>query len=186
MRIQDVNSEVLLYFFGTKRYAKPRFTSLPQPDFSRVDCCTKTAPAMSDDQYKEAIIALAQKDVANGKCSTSGDNNVEYMTLQKSYVSVVSQDRRSIIAAASRKLTGQEEVTFAEFKDNDGNIIAGYCPATTGWTMSGTPAEQAREGKFFTIYHDAWRDAYNDLVNKARASSTDKSETTGNSIDTSV
>jgi hypothetical protein len=185
MNIQDANSEVLLYFLGAKDMAKPRATSLPQPNFSRFDCCTKTTPTMSEEQYKEAIIELAKKDVASGKCSTSGNNNFEFMSLKKSFVSVVSPDRRSIIAAASRKLVEKGEVTFAEFRDNTGNIIASYCP-TNGWTMSGTSAENARDVKFDAIYTAAWRAAHNDLGNKVRASNAEKPEATGNSIDTSA
>ncbi len=185
MRIQDANSEVLLYLLGAKGIAKTRATSLPQPDFSRFVFGTKTAPAMSEEQYKEAIIELAKKDAASGKCSTSGDNNFEFMSLKKSFVSVVSPDRRSIIAAASRKLANQGEVTYAEFKDSDGNIIAQYSP-NDGWAMSGTPDEFARSVKFDTTYAAAWNAANNDLVNKARANNAKKPETTGNSIDTSA
>lgn len=147
---RGVNADLLYYLLGYDRKAVRPSLSLPQPDFSRFDCCTKSAPAMSEDEYKQAIIELAQKDAAKGKFHNTEGNNKEYMALKKSFVSVASPDRRGIIAAASRGIWGKGTVTFAEFKDKAGNVIAHYSP-NNGWAMIGSPAKNARESEFDSI-----------------------------------
>ena len=72
------------------------------PNFNSIYYLTKSVPAMSDDEFKEAIIEQAKKDQAAGKCQESQ----EYFRLMKNYTSVVSPDRegcqRSIVLSQKR------------------------------------------------------------------------------------
>jgi hypothetical protein len=152
------------------------------PDFNNFHFNTKTAPAMSDEKYKEAIIEQAKKDAANGIFQTESQ---EYKKLMKSYVSVVSPDKKAIITNGLKQLfgnntsaekstsdldlmdilfgkvvfTNEKQLKYAEFKDADGNIIATY--SNGGWTTYPTDAEKARSAEFLQIYNDAWSACHN-------------------------
>lgn len=153
------SADLLYYLLGyeNEKTAKSATTSVPKPDFTQFDCCTKSAPAMSEDEYKKAIIELAKKDAASG--DFGGENSGAYRELKKSFVSVASPDRKSIISANMRSFFTKEKVTFAEFKDGAGNIIAHYS-SNNGWTMIATRSEIARESEFDAIYNEAWKSAY--------------------------
>ena len=72
-------------------------------------------------------------------------------------------------------------VTFAEFKDSAGNVIAHYSQ-NNGWTMVGSPSENARESEFNSIYNDAWYDAYYNRGSTANTRSTGRVDTTGSTF----
>ncbi|MDR2112343.1 MAG: hypothetical protein LBQ62_04460 [Candidatus Accumulibacter sp.] len=80
-----------------------KIANVALPRFDSFYFNTKTAPAMSDEKYREAIIAQAQKDAAAGKFQTESH---EYRKLMKSYVSVASPDRKAIIANGLNQLSG--------------------------------------------------------------------------------
>lgn len=112
---RNTNSDLLYYLLGVNHRKAVKPTIIQQPDFIRFDCCTKTAPAMSEEKYREAIVKQAQMDAAAGKFGDEYSKG--YRNLKKSFVSVSSPDRKSIIAGVWRALSGRETVTFAEFKD---------------------------------------------------------------------
>lgn len=155
-RIDPLDASIINILLGTKIDNRLRMNGFPSPDFTRFDCCTKTAPAMSEEEYREAIIEQAKKDAAKGIC---GSESAGYRNLMKSYVSVSSPDRKGIITKASQSLTGKGRISFAEFKDAGNNVIAHYSQ-NNGWTMVMTQSEMARTSEFSAIYVGAWRDAY--------------------------
>ncbi|WP_338754900.1 hypothetical protein [Bacillus sp. FJAT-52991] len=117
---------------------------------------TKSAPAMSEDKFKDAIITQAKKDFENGKCG--GHKNPSYMALKNSFVSVVSPDRKGSITQMLRQLPFMRRgnVSYLEIKDARGNITSTYSPHN-GWHAIGTREEQRRESEFDAIYIETWR-----------------------------
>ncbi|WP_339280886.1 hypothetical protein [Lysinibacillus sp. FSL P2-0066] len=115
---------------------------------------TKTAPVMSEEEYKKAIIAQAKKDFDNGKFG--GHKNPSYMAMKNSFVSVASPNRKGAITQAfiSLPFMQRNKVNYLQVKDKHGNEIASFSPAK-GWTAVGTSAEHARESTFDSIYTEA-------------------------------
>ena len=130
---------------------------MPVPKFNgATGMPTKSAPAMSEEKFKEAIIAQAKKDFENGKFG--GHNNSSYMVLKNSFVSVVSPDRKSSIAQMIRQIPALQrgKVSYLEIKDAKGNLTSTYSPHN-GWHAIGTKEEQRRESAFDAIYTETWR-----------------------------
>jgi len=92
-RIKPLDVNLINILLGTKIDNRMRMNGFPSPDFTRFDFCTKTAPAMSEEEVREAIIEQAKKDAAKGIC---GGESAGYRNLIKSYISVASQDRKGI------------------------------------------------------------------------------------------
>ncbi len=152
--------------------------NVPLPDYTDFHFNTKTAPAMSDDKYKTAIIEQAKKDQAAGKFQS---DSAGFRNLVKSYVSAVSPDRKSIISEGLRavyKNIRQEpktfnlldymfgsvkysseanDVSYAEFYDSNGEMVASY--SNGKWISYGTKAENSRESELWGIYNHAWNSA---------------------------
>jgi hypothetical protein len=148
------------------------------PDYTDFHLNTKTAPAMSDDKYRSAIIEQAKKDQAAGKFQSE---SAGFKSLVKSYVSAVSPDRKNMISEGLRaiyKNNNPESKTFnlldyllgtvkyskegndlsyAEFYDSNGEMVATY--SNSGWTSFGTKEENARESELWGIYNNAWNSA---------------------------
>lgn len=148
------------------------------PDYTDFHFNTKTAPAMSDEKYRAAIIEQAEKDQTAGKFQAE---SAGFRSLVKSYVSVVSPDRKGIIARGLEEISKSDEpqpqtltlldylfgtvkyrketknVTYAEFYDSNGEMMATY--SNVGWTFYGTKAENARESELWVIYNQAWNRA---------------------------
>ncbi|MDR3278244.1 MAG: hypothetical protein LBT12_05665 [Oscillospiraceae bacterium] len=174
------------YGFDQPGDNRNKIGSIALPNFNSFYFNTKSAPAMSDDKYRDAIIEQARKDAARG---VSYSKSSESMSLMKSYTSVASPDRKAIITGGLNQLFGngstpavhksqylnlieillgetkfthngnRPQLTYAEFKDADGNVIADY--SNGGWNTYPTDAENARTSEFLQIYQDAWRSAEN-------------------------
>ena len=56
-----------------------------------------------------------------------------------------------------------QKITLFELKDENGNLLARL--STGGWEMFGTPAENARDREFITIYNKAWDTAKHESIN---------------------
>lgn len=152
MRFPTISSDTLK-LLGVEN----KLTPISIPSFSGINAMpTKSAPAMSEEKYKEAIIAQAKKDFENGKCG--GLKNPSYMTLKNSFVSVVSPDRKGSIAQMLRQLPFMQRgnMSYLEIKDARGNITSTYSPHN-GWHAIGTREEQRRESEFDAIYIETWR-----------------------------
>ena len=128
---------------------------------------TKREPAMSDEEFEKAIVALALEyaekmvEIGNSGKSASMINrelfnfgqeftNGKKAELEVLYVSVVSPDRKSAYAKAdfttSNKVYGNERNIFGE------NELMSWGPS--GWSISPTPAEEKRVGKFNSLFID--------------------------------
>lgn len=68
-RINPMDASMINILLGTKINNRLGINGFPWPDFSKFDHCTQTAPSMSDEEYREAIIEQAKKDAAKGICS---------------------------------------------------------------------------------------------------------------------
>ncbi len=163
---------------GTRRNG-----GVPPPPYGDYHFLTKTAPAMSEDEYREAIIEQAKKDQSEGKFQTQ---SASYKKLMKSYVSVVSPDRRATINEGLplifKNMKRQPQIDlldvwlggdngkskfkynklgdillYAEFHDCNGNFDTAY--ANGEWKSYGTEAEFSRQSEFLSIYNKAWGDA---------------------------
>lgn len=170
-----------------ERYSSPdmsrqssgqRIGGVSVPDYSSFNFCTKTPPKMSDDQCKDAVVKQAQKDAVTGKFGVECPG---FKSLMKSYVSVVSPDRKGIISNAltslgkmnkfpkaeavslldilfgKRIMSDDYGLSYAEFKDSSGEIVATLSNGT--WHAMSTPAEDARTSEFYGIYREAWKAA---------------------------
>lgn len=196
MRIEPYNSfSMSRIFSGTSR-----ISSVSLPDYHDFYFNTKTAPAMSDEKYKEAIVRQAKDDAAAGRFQT---DSVQYRSLMKSYVSVASPDRKNIIAKALSgvsigkgvpkaenlslldllfgkvTLTKDKTVTYAEFYDRNGELVASY--SNGGWTNYETKAEAARSAEFLSIYNEAYKTALSEGGDQVPAANS-----TENSLNISV
>lgn len=144
--------------------------NVPLPNFGSFYFPTRRDPAMSESEYKQAIINQAKIDVENGTSQSSAD----YKRLMNSYVSCVSPDRKGIITAGLKKIASKEipetlniiELTYGvkfqkvidskpyiEFYDGNGEMVATY--SNTGWNYFSTKAEDARTSEFLSIYNSA-------------------------------
>lgn len=175
MRINSYNS-----FQVNQPSSRKKASSVSVPEFF-----IKKEPKMSDDKFKEAIIRQAQKDAPTGKFGVECPG---FKNLMDSYVSVVSPDRKGIIDNAlatlnsinqspipqpkaislldillgKRMISDNNEISYAEFKDSSGEVVATFSNGT--WHAMGTPAEDARTSEFYGIYRDAWNAARNETT----------------------
>lgn len=148
------------------------------PDYTDFHLNTKTAPAMSDDKYRAAIIEQAKKDQEAGKFQSE---SAGFRSLVKSYVSVVSPDRKNMISEGLRAIYKNNnpepktfnlldyllgtvkynkegnDLSYAEFYDSNGEMVATY--SNSGWTSFGTKEENVRESELWGIYNNAWNSA---------------------------
>lgn len=155
-----------------------RTRTVPSPNYSDFNFNTKQASAMSDDQFREAIIEQAKQDQSVGKFQS---DSIGYRNLVKSYVSAVSPDRKNIITSGLTAIAKEnspqpktlslldylygnvkyekedKNVSYAEFYDNNGEMVASY--SNGRWISYGTKAENARESELRGIYNEAWNHA---------------------------
>jgi len=172
------------------------------PNYSEFHFCTKTAPAMSEDKYKSAIIEQAKKDQAAG---VLGAHSAGYRQLCKSYVSCVSPDRNKIINEGLTRIIrdnkpqpetlnlidylfgkvkyhkDDKDCSYAEFYDGNGELVAKY--SNGGWSFCSTKAEVSRENEFIALYNEAWNSAARASMNGGGAVVANAEE---NSIDITV
>ncbi|WP_085833992.1 hypothetical protein [Clostridium merdae] len=166
--------------------------SIPSPNYSNFNFNTKKAPAMSDGEYKEAIIEQAKKDQSDGKFQS---DSAGFRSLVKSYVSTVSPDRKNIISSGLKAILKNNnpqpktlnlidyllgsvkyckeatDVSYAEFYDSNGEMVASY--SNGRWISYGTKAENARESELLGIYNEAWNNAASASQNNNFAASTE-------------
>lgn len=120
---------------------------------------SKADPEMSDEDYENAIIELAQKHAAENNFFGVNDNSLR--GLQESYISVVSPDRTGIIGGASGgMIPANVNAQMAKAYDDSGNHIATY-DSNNGWTNVATDDEKARMKSFTDLYTKAYREASN-------------------------
>lgn len=177
MRIDRYNN----FANNHQQSAAGRIGTVSLPNYNDYHFNTKKSSAMSDEKFREAIIEQARKDQSVGKFQTDSNG---FKNLVKNYVSVVSPDRKNIIAkgltAVFKNNTPQPktlnmidylfgkvkynkeqaDLSYAEFYDGNGEMVASY--SNGKWISYGTNAENARETELCTIYTQAWNRAAKD------------------------
>jgi hypothetical protein len=129
---------------------------------------TKREPAMSDEEFEKAIVALAIEyaekaiEIGNSEKSASMINRElfnfgqefthgKYAALEVQYVSIVSPDRKAAYAKTdftnNYSVYGDEKNIFGE------DQLMRWNPYN-GWSTWITPAEEKRIGKFTNIFMD--------------------------------
>ena len=122
---------------------------------------TRTAPAMSEGEFEQAIINQAKKDAAAGRFM-SGD---EFMKLETQYISVVSPDRKGAIARSSMQIPRdpyEQTQGRVEVKNEAGEVISVYS-GYNEWVHLGTKAEKERTAVFSNIYVKAHKEAMQEI-----------------------
>ena len=105
-------------------------------------------PAMSEDEFDEAIKELARKDFANGK-----RDDAAYRKLCMQHGETVSPDRKAIYEDSMKK-TGGKMNGACMFWDAKGNKTLSYNPVSGHWKAISTEEEFARAREFTSIYND--------------------------------
>lgn len=126
--------------------------SFHQPDWN--DVMSKTDPAMSEDEFIEAIRAQAKSDFENGYrrggSAASGD-------LMRQYIQVVSPDRKGLYDANMAKTGGKLNETHAIW--DDGERVMTFNTMMNKWMFNGTSKEMDRMQQYYEIYNDAYFEA---------------------------
>lgn len=105
-------------------------------------------PAMSEEEFEEAIKELARKEFATGKRDDGA-----YRKLCMQHGETVSPDRKAIYESSMRKTSGKMNAACM-FWDNNGNKTLSYHPLTGRWDAISTDKEFARARVFTSIYND--------------------------------
>lgn len=105
-------------------------------------------PAMSDDEFNDAIKELARKEFSTGK-----RDDRAYTKLCKQYGETVSPDRKAIYEDIMKK-TGGKMNAACMFWDKSGNKTLSWHPLTGQWDAISTKEEFARAREFTSIYND--------------------------------
>lgn len=108
----------------------------------------RDTPAMSEENFKEAIKELARKEFATGK-----RDDIAYRKLCMQHGETVSPDRKAIYESSMRK-TGGRMNAACMFWDSNGNKTLSYNPQSRNWKAISTDAEFARARLFTSIYND--------------------------------
>ena len=74
-----------------------KIQKIPLPDFDDDTFLISRPLSLSDDEWREKIVAQALNDQLQGKFQPT---SAEYQQLKRDYISVVSPDRKAIISAA--------------------------------------------------------------------------------------
>jgi hypothetical protein len=123
---------------------------------------TKTAPVISDEKYKDAIVKQANKDAAAGIFQPQSQ---DFMDLKNSYINAAAPDKETGIANALKKFFGKGGSRVAEknqFMNLVNRLLSGKPSSPESSAGNGqshiklTVAEKAREEKFLRIYNSAW------------------------------
>ena len=116
---------------------------------------SRSKPIMCDEELKEAVREQARADAARGEFDWEGR---EFTRLREAFISVVSPDRRSLVANHPSMLANLHFGAAAPpmlMVGHGGEIVAGF-DVGRGWSVSITQAEAARQKIISDVYHDAW------------------------------
>ena len=105
-------------------------------------------PAMSEEEFDEAIKELARKEFATGKRDDDA-----YRKLCMQHGETVSPDRKAIYESSMKK-TGGKMNAACMFWDSKGNKTLSYNPESRNWKAISTDEEFARARVFTSIYND--------------------------------
>lgn len=125
---------------------KPVDIQFTKPDWDNI-MTKREQPAMSEEEFEEAIKNLARKEFATGK-----RDDAAYRKLCMQHGETVSPDRKAIYASSMRK-TGGKMNAACMFWDSKGNKTLSYNPESRNWKAISTEDEFARAREFTSIYN---------------------------------
>lgn len=126
---------------------KPVDIKFAKPNWNNI-MTKRDKPAMSEEEFEEAIKELARKEFATGK-----RDDAAYRKLCMQHGETVSPDRKAIYESSMKK-TGGKMNAACMFWDNNGNKTLSYNPESRNWKAISTDEEFARARVFTSIYND--------------------------------
>ena len=126
---------------------KPVEINFTKPNWDTI-MTKRDKPAMSEEEFEEAIKDLARKEFATGK-----RDDAAYRKLCMQHGETVSPDRKAIYESSMKK-TGGKMNAACMFWDSQGNKTLSYNPESRNWKAISTDEEFARARVFTAIYND--------------------------------
>lgn len=126
---------------------KPVNISFTKPNWDNI-MTKRNKPAMSEEEFEEAIKELARKEFSTGK-----RDDAAYRKLCMQHGETVSPDRKAIYESSMKK-TGGKMNAACMFWDAKGNKTLSYNPVSRNWKAISTDEEFARARQFTSIYND--------------------------------
>ena len=126
---------------------KPVDINFTKPNWDTI-MTKRDKPAMSEEEFEEAIKDLARKEFATGK-----RDDAAYRKLCMQHGETVSPDRKAIYESSMKK-TGGKMNAACMFWDSQGNKTLSYNPESRNWKAISTDEEFARARVFTAIYND--------------------------------
>lgn len=126
---------------------KPVDIRFTKPNWDNI-MTKRDKPAMSEEEFEEAIKELARKEFSTGK-----RDDAAYRKLCMQHGETVSPDRKAIYEESMRK-TGGKMNAACMFWDSKGNKTLSYNPESRNWKAISTEEEFARARLFTSIYND--------------------------------
>lgn len=126
---------------------KPVDISFTKPNWDNI-MTKRDKPAMSEEEFEEAIKELAKKEFTTGK-----RDDAAYRKLCMQHGETVSPDRKAIYESGMKR-TGGKMNAACMFWDSKGNKTLSYNPESGNWKAISTEDEFARARIFTSIYND--------------------------------
>lgn len=146
-------------FEMTSHFSGSRMMKLPE-----FDGLSKAEPTITEDELRQAVIELAQKDAARG--IQYGENHKELESLINRLVCGVSPDRKGIIEDGSKGSmvpAGDSGFVLGRLVDKKTNGLAAFYTQGSGWVLASnhlTKEERAAGDPFYRLYNDAFTGKY--------------------------
>ena len=105
-------------------------------------------PAMSEDEFNDAIKELARKEFSTGE-----RDHKAYRKLSMQFSETASPDRKAIYEDSMKK-TGGKMNAACMFWDKSGNKTLSWHPMTGRWDAISTEGEFERAREFTSVYND--------------------------------
>lgn len=119
--------------------------TFPKPNWNEL-MTKREKPAMSEEEFDEAIKELARKDFASGRKDSKA-----YRSLCMKHGETVSPDRKRMYEEGMRRTGGKMNASLA-FWDAKGNMMLAYNPVSGNWNHISTEAEFAKAREFTAKY----------------------------------
>ena len=172
---------------------KPVDINFTKPNWDTI-MTKRDKPAMSEEEFDEAIKELARKEFATGKRDDDA-----YRKLCMQHGETVSPDRKAIYESSMKK-TGGKMNAACMFWDSKGNKTLSYNPESRNWKAISTDEEFARARVFTSIYNDELASLKEEYGEKAKGNvsyskikadisaeeSKEKNNNEGNTIDLQI
>ena len=140
---------------------KPVDISFSKPNWNNI-MTKRDKPAMSEEEFEEAIKELARKEFVMGK-----RDDKAYRELCMRHGETVSPDRKAIYEASMKK-TGGKMNAACMFWDSNGNKTLSYNPESGNWKSISTDKEFARARQFTSIYNNELKHLKSEYGEKAK------------------